>query len=122
AYWHRPGLRERDVSFALEPGAFLCIMGLSGSGKSTLLRCVNRRCVQTLPPTGRSLFGQLTQHVLQDATVAVVGRLGRCVDAYVCPERNIRAVRPRGGDIQLRRHVGLVGQAAYGEVLLTAQA
>ena len=32
----------KDVSFTVEDGQFLVVIGLSGSGKSTLLRCMNR--------------------------------------------------------------------------------
>ena len=32
----------KGVSFAIERGEFVGVIGLSGSGKSTLLRCINR--------------------------------------------------------------------------------
>ena len=32
----------KNISFSVEDGEFLVVIGLSGSGKSTLLRCINR--------------------------------------------------------------------------------
>ncbi|MBI3976352.1 MAG: phosphonate ABC transporter ATP-binding protein [Armatimonadetes bacterium] len=36
-----------DVTFEVQPGDFMVIIGLSGSGKSTLMRCINRLIAPT---------------------------------------------------------------------------
>ena len=63
----------RDISFSLEEGQALSIIGSSGSGKTTLLRCLN--FLET-PDSGR---------------IAVRGR--NLLDAAACPLRKRRRKR-----------------------------
>ncbi len=56
----------RDVSFTVEDGEFLAVIGLSGSGKSTLLRCINRLIE---PTSGKVIWNDI------DVTAAPVSEL-----------------------------------------------
>lgn len=53
----------KNVSFEVEDGEFLVIIGLSGSGKSTLLRCTNR----LIDPTGGQIVWDGTDIAAQSS-------------------------------------------------------
>jgi len=55
-----------DVSFTIDAGEFVVLLGLSGSGKSTLLRCINRLVE---PTAGQVIFDG------RDVTAASFGEL-----------------------------------------------
>ena len=57
-----------DVSFEVNDGEFLAVIGLSGSGKSTLLRCINR----LIEPTSGKIFWND-----EDLTAASSGEMRR---------------------------------------------
>ncbi len=62
----------RDISFSMEKGEVLSILGSSGSGKTTLLRCLN---FLEAPQQGRILvngevlFDAADSHTVSDATI-----------------------------------------------------
>lgn len=64
----------KGISFDVEAGEFLVVIGLSGSGKSTLLRCLNR----LIEPTGGTITfdGQDVTHVSNDALRKHRGQIG----------------------------------------------
>lgn len=61
----------KNVSFSVEKGEFLVIIGLSGSGKSTLLRCINRLIE---PSSGRIFVDDVDVTELSSARMRRVRR------------------------------------------------
>jgi phosphonate transport system ATP-binding protein len=63
-----------DVSFSVNQGEFLAVIGLSGSGKSTLLRCINRLIE---PTEGQIIWkGQDVTAASQDEMLRIRRKIG----------------------------------------------
>ena len=64
----------KNVSFTVEKGEFLAVIGLSGSGKSTMLRCINR----LIEPTGGQIIldGQDVTAASQDEMRRIRRKIG----------------------------------------------
>ena len=61
--YHYKGCPEvlKDVSFRLEPGKFLAVLGNNGVGKSTLLKCFNHILK---PDSGEVMNGDISGYAL----------------------------------------------------------
>jgi phosphonate transport system ATP-binding protein len=60
-----------DVSFSVEDGEFLAVIGLSGSGKSTLLRCINRLVE---PTSGKIIWNGLDITAAKGKEIRIIRR------------------------------------------------
>jgi zinc/manganese transport system ATP-binding protein len=83
----------RNVSFAIEPGEFIGVLGPNGSGKTTLMRSI----LGLLPPTA--------------GRIAVFGRAPQCGDAAIGYLPQLRTVLP---DLRVRG-LDYIASSLHGE-------
>lgn len=86
----------KNVSFSVDEGEFLIVIGLSGSGKSTLLRCINRLIE---PTEGRILWND--------------------IDITAAPEGQMREMRRQFG--MIFQHFNLVDRSSVLTNVLTGR-
>jgi phosphonate transport system ATP-binding protein len=101
-----------DVSFSVDEGEFVTIIGASGSGKSTILRCINR-LVDT--SQGTIIFdGQRIN--LPDKSLVKDGRKITTVENTTVSKHQLRQVRKKIG--MIFQHYNLVDRLSVVENVL----
>ena len=109
----------KGVSFTVEPGEFVVLLGKSGSGKSTLLRCVNRLVE---PTEGRIFLGDNEITGASPSALMVLRReIGMVFQQYNLINRLTAWTNVMTGDLgSLPSWMGLVGYFP-GELIGRAQ-
>ena len=112
----------RDISFSVEKGEVISIIGSSGSGKSTMLRCIN--LLET--PTGGQIFFEGKDITAKDVDLsryrARVGMVFQQFNLFhnmsvlancVSPQTTVLGRRKQEAEERAREYLSRVGMSAY---------
>ena len=112
----------RDISFSVEKGEVISIIGSSGSGKSTMLRCIN--LLET--PTGGQIFFEGKVITAKDVDLsryrARVGMVFQQFNLFhnmsvlancVSPQTTVLGRKKQEAEERAREYLSRVGMSAY---------
>ena len=112
----------RDISFSVEKGEVISIIGSSGSGKSTMLRCIN--LLET--PTGGQIFFEGKDITAKDVDLsryrARVGMVFQQFNLFhnmsvlancVSPQTTVLGRKKQEAEESAREYLSRVGMSAY---------
>ena len=112
----------RDISFSVEKGEVISIIGSSGSGKSTMLRCIN--LLET--PTGGQIFFEGKDITAKDVDLsryrARVGMVFQQFNLFhnmsvlancVTPQTTVLGRKKQEAEERAREYLSRVGMSAY---------
>ena len=112
----------RDISFSVEKGEVISIIGSSGSGKSTMLRCIN--LLET--PTGGQIFFEGKDITARDVDLsryrARVGMVFQQFNLFhnmsvlancVSPQTTVLGRKKQEAEERAREYLSRVGMSAY---------
>ena len=112
----------RDISFSVEKGEVISIIGSSGSGKSTMLRCINLLAT----PTGGQIFFEGKDITAKDVDLsryrARVGMVFQQFNLFhnmsvlancVSPQTTVLGRKKQEAEERAREYLSRVGMSAY---------